>query len=46
MGYFPLLILLVDDGQELVVHQPTEIPSGVTFKVLETNYEPPLIVKG
>ncbi len=51
-GYFPLLILLfdgkgiIDYGREVVVNSPQEIPSGVTFKVLETNYETPLVVKG
>lgn len=36
MGWFPLLILLVEEGREMVVQSPKDIPSGVTFKVLKT----------
>lgn len=49
-GYFPLLILvfdkdeLIDEGREMVVETPQDIPSGKTFTVLETNYEPPHFV--
>ena len=43
-GYFPLLILLVDDDREMVVARPADIPCGKTFRVLQTNYEPPLVV--
>jgi hypothetical protein len=37
LSYFPLLILLVDSGKTVRVTGPSEIPSGVSFKVLETN---------
>lgn len=38
MSYFPLLVLYVQTGEEVVVYTPEEIRNGVTFKVLETNY--------
>lgn len=33
---FPLVIQLVETGENLIVNTPEEIPSGVAFKVLVT----------
>lgn len=38
MSYFPLLILLVDSNKKMIVETPEDIPNGVGFKVLKTNY--------
>jgi len=35
MSYFPILVVLVGTGEELVVSRPEEIPA-MAFKVLKT----------
>lgn len=37
-SYFPILILLVKENKKMVCKTVDDIPSGITFKVLETNY--------
>lgn len=42
MSYFPIKIRITEQtsakfGKELIVQAPEEIPSGISFKVLETN---------
>lgn len=42
MGYFPIKIRITEQtssrfGQEIILQTPEELPSGVSFKVLETN---------
>jgi hypothetical protein len=39
-SWFPLLILLVDKNQQMIVNSPEEIPTGATFKVIKTKYRP------
>lgn len=38
-SHFPILIELTDDHSRLVINHPSEIPSGVSFKVIKTNYK-------
>ncbi len=36
MSHFPILIQLVETGTVLLVDSPEKIPSGITFKVIQT----------
>jgi len=36
-SYFPLMICLTKTGENMVVKEPADIPSGVAFKVVQTN---------
>jgi len=38
MSWFPCLILLVNTGVEFVAKTVNDIPQGVTFRVLKTQY--------
>lgn len=42
MSYFPIKIRITEQassrfGQEIILQTPDELPSGISFKVLETN---------
>lgn len=38
---FPLLIILADEQQQIVINSSLDLPLGKDFKILETNYKSP-----
>lgn len=36
--YFPLLIEITDSKEQKIINTIDQLPNGISFKVLETNY--------
>lgn len=38
-GYFPILICMIENNHAMVIDKPEDLPTGVPFMVLQTNYD-------